>query len=239
MRNSQGFGLEIIVDGRPLQEFGHEGKTYFPAEVGKEFALRVIVPYGRRFEAVTSVDGLDVLTGKLASTTNSGYVITNSADIRGFRLNDDEVARFEFLPKGGSYAKLTSRPANVGVIGLVLFAEYQRPVLSRRRFEDFGFESLERGGGAHTYGGATRGSAKGGLEHSVGAGFGARTEDHVERVHFVRGTEAARIVLEYDTREKLIEAGIIKEPAFAAVDAFPGDAKRAITGCLPPAGWPD
>jgi hypothetical protein len=33
------FGLEIIVDGNPLQKYFHEGRTYIAAGQGKEFAL--------------------------------------------------------------------------------------------------------------------------------------------------------------------------------------------------------
>jgi hypothetical protein len=113
MRNHEGFGIEIIVDGRALPEIQHEGKTYFACELGKEFALRLIVPGYARYEAVCSVDGIDILTAKTATKNAHGYVVTratrpDSNDIKGFRLNKDDVAAFHFLGKGGSYAQLTA-----------------------------------------------------------------------------------------------------------------------------------
>ena len=48
----------------------------------------------------------------------------------------------------------------------------------------------------------------------------------------------ARFILEYDTREQLIKAGIIKPAPLGDVDPFPGDfEKPVITGCQPPKGW--
>jgi hypothetical protein len=232
MRNN-GFGIEIIVDGRALPEIQHEGKTYFACELGKEFALRLIVPRNSRYEAVCSVDGLDVRTAKIATRDARGYVVTHATNpdanlIKGFRLNDAEEAGFYFIGKGGSYAKLTDRPTNVGVIGAAFFSEYEHII-----FEScLSFGPRDRG---DTFGATTKG---GGLEHSAGTGFGRRIENKVGSTSFRRDQQVAQFVLEYDFREQLVKAGIIKSAPLGEVDPFPGDAKpRPITGCRPPVGW--
>jgi hypothetical protein len=77
-------------------------------------------------------------------------------------------------------------------------------------------------------------SKGGGLEHSAGTGFGRRIENKVSSTTFERDRQVAQFALEYDFREQLVKAGIIKTAPLGEVDPFPGD---KITGCRPPVGW--
>lgn len=223
MKNSSGFGIEIIVDGRPLTEYTKDGKTYVAAPWNKDYQLRLHVPRrGARYLAVTSVDGLDIMTGKTASKNAGGYVITPAShatdnDIPGFRLNKNEVAAFHFGDRADSYAALLDKPANIGVIAVVFFSEYEPLV----------FEVP--GGSFECLGGGTKGAG-----HDMGTEFGRRTEHRVNTTTFERDREVARFVIEYASREKLVEAGIITEAPLGDVDPFPGDNGGA---CTPPRGW--
>jgi len=226
MRSNR-LGLEIIVDGRPLPEYTHNGRIYVPAPSGREYELRLIVPNNsERHLAVCSVDGLDIMTGKAASTKAGGYVITRAShatdnDIRGFRLNDRDIARFKFGDRSDSYAALMDKPQNIGVIAVVWYAEYIPP---RRE------SNLECAPGGGLLGGGTRGGTRGG--HDMGTEFGRREEQRVSHTEFARGSEAARFVIEYASRESLVERGIIHESELGEVDPFPGD-----SGSQPPRGW--
>ncbi len=104
--------------------------------VGERDARYVIVLSnhgGARVEAVLSVDGLDVITGKAASTGARGYIVAPYGELRveGFRRSDSQVASFRFGSVSESYAARTGNARNVGVIGLALFEEqepsYMRP----------------------------------------------------------------------------------------------------------------
>lgn len=77
------------------------------------------------YEIVTTVDGLDVLSGKSGSIKNRGYVLRPGAVLRidGFRKSADEVAAFRFSSVAESYAANSDAGsvANVGVIGTAVF----------------------------------------------------------------------------------------------------------------------
>jgi len=236
MQRNNAFGLELVVDGRVLPVIQHGGKNYVAAPWDKDFQVRLNVPFGGRYLAVTSVDGLDIMTGKTASKEAGGYVLSgySNNDIPGFRLNNSEVAAFHFGDRADSYAAQLDKPAYVGVIA-VIFYEEVRPVRHVMSMSPRG-GCLGGGGGLEgTRGGTFGGGAtKGGLGHDMGTEFGQRKEHKVTNVDFKRGREVARFVIEYASRESLIKAGVITDAPLGEVNPFPGDRE---TGCKPPKGW--
>jgi hypothetical protein len=77
-------------------------------------------------ELVMSVDGLDVIDGKSASTKKRGYIVEpgKTLSVKGFRTSEAAVAAFNFSSVNSSYSNLrhgTTR--NVGVIGMAIFTE--------------------------------------------------------------------------------------------------------------------
>lgn len=233
-QNSRGFGLNVVVNGRTLPIIQHGGKNYVAAPWDSDFQLRLNVPYGGRYLAVTSVDGLDIMTGKKASAGAGGYVVTAGGDndIPGFRLNNDEVAAFHFGDRSDSYAAKLDRPENVGVIAVIFYAERPRvrpTMMSMTKGGCLG-GGLEGTRGGTFGGGATRGGAS----HDMGTEFGRRQEHKVDTVRFERGPEVGRIIIEYASRESLLKSGIISDTPLGDVNPFPGDEG---TGCKPPSGW--
>ncbi len=80
------------------------------------------------YEAVTTVDGLDVITGQAGSIRNGGYLVEPGKNIQiaGFRVSTSSIATFRFDSVANSYAARPGSDArNIGVIGIALFA--QRP----------------------------------------------------------------------------------------------------------------
>ena len=79
--------------------------------------------------ALTSVDGVNVVTGRSARVDQPGYVIDGHAygTIDGWRKNLGEVASFVFTTPRHSYAARTGRPDDVGVIGIAMFHEATAP----------------------------------------------------------------------------------------------------------------
>ena len=83
---------------------------------------------GARVLVVTSVDGVNVISGDTAAPSQSGYVLEpyGSVEIQGWRKSLTRTAAFYFTDLGDSYAARTGRPQNVGVIGVAVFQEKQR-----------------------------------------------------------------------------------------------------------------
>jgi hypothetical protein len=132
--------LEVYdrANGSVLQVYEKDGQRYIVGTPGHEYALRIRNTSSARILAVTSVDGVNVVTGDTASPDQSGYVIDayGSVEISGWRKGMDRVAAFYFTDLGDSYAARTGRPQNVGVIGVAVFrekADYYGDLMQRRK----------------------------------------------------------------------------------------------------------
>ena len=103
------------------------GKKYgLVGKAGGRYSILLTNQSDSRLEFVASVDGVDVIDGKPASLNKSGYVVPPGQSVRidGFRRSLNEVAAFRFSAVRESYAeKKYGDAANVGVIGIAVFAE--------------------------------------------------------------------------------------------------------------------
>ena len=121
------FDVQIFdrTEGRLLPTYQYQGRTYVIGKPGNEYSISLRNRGGERMMAVTSVDGVNIVSGQTASATQSGYVLSpwQSADISGWRKSLENTAAFYFTDLGDSYAARTGRPNNVGVIGVAVFRE--------------------------------------------------------------------------------------------------------------------
>jgi hypothetical protein len=111
--------------GDPLEAVNVGDRTYVVGQSGERYSIVLTNHTGHRFEAVATVDGLDVINGKSGSLQNRGYVLMPFAtlEIDGFRQSEDAVAAFRFAAVGDSYAAQMGKARNVGVIGVAFFQE--------------------------------------------------------------------------------------------------------------------
>lgn len=119
-----------IVDretGATLPVHYAKGQYWVAGRPGARYAVSVRNRIGERVLAVTSVDGVNVLSGETAAWDQDGYVFSGYErhQIKGWRKSNREVAAFEFSNAANSYAGRTGRPNDVGVIGVALFREKQ------------------------------------------------------------------------------------------------------------------
>jgi hypothetical protein len=122
-----------VVDretGQPLKVWRHDGRLYVAGAPGDRYALRVTNETEGRILVVMSVDGVNILTGETAGYDQRGYIFAphETYDLDGWRKSLSEVAAFTFARLPRSYAALTGRPENVGVIGVAVFDEKAVPV---------------------------------------------------------------------------------------------------------------
>lgn len=117
-----------IVDrdsGQMLQTYYRHGEYWVAGAPGAHYAIYVHNQRGERLLAVTSVDGINVVSGQNAGWDQTGYVLDpwESYQISGWRKSDYQIAAFAFTAAPASYAARTGRPDNIGVIGVALFRE--------------------------------------------------------------------------------------------------------------------
>jgi hypothetical protein len=116
-----------LLDGRgvPLPRWRQGGRQYVEGRAGERYVIELENRGGGRLEAVTTVDGLDVLDGGRGAFDKRGYVIEPWGTLRidGFRRSFAEVAAFRFGSVDDSYAAQKGDDTDVGVIGVAVFPE--------------------------------------------------------------------------------------------------------------------
>jgi hypothetical protein len=207
-----GVDVEILDrrTGAALPVYWHEGERHVAGEPGCEYEIRLRNRSGSRLLAVTSVDGVNVITGRTASPAQSGYVLDpwGFVEIDGWRKSLDRVAAFFFTALPDSYAARTGRPDNVGVIGIALFHE-RASVMPL----ESGYLSREAAGAAAAQDSAERKGARPDRaeDDRLGTGHGRRLDSGAVFTHFERAsTEPAEVIrIYYDSRRNLLARGVI------------------------------
>jgi len=229
-----------IVDrstGETLPVYHHDGRRYVAGSPGSRYAIAVHNLTGGRLLAVTSVDGINAVTGESAAWDQNGYVFASGQhwEIRGWRKAQDHVAAFEFTALANSYAARTGRPEQVGVIGVALFREAPRPVPAPAEVSRQESSSAPRGAAAEGAAAATAAKPQAGaLADSnerqrdatrLGTGHGRGERSWVSYTDFERArpTPDEVITIHYDSRDNLIALGVIPAPRMPTRNPFPGN----------------
>ena len=231
-----GVGVDVEIrdrkSGRVLPVYWHDGERYVAGEPGHEYEIAIRNRDGCRILAVTSVDGVNVITGRTASPAQSGYVVDpwGSVEIDGWRKSMDEVAAFYFTALPDSYAARTGRPENVGVIGVALFREQVRVMPmdeeSSARAAAPATSTTAAEGSSENAKSAARQSGMAREDTRLGTGHGRRVDSGAVYTEFERESDEPDQVIRiyYDSRKNLIAQGIIPRPyrmARRVPDPFP------------------
>lgn len=220
-------------DGRELTVYRKDGRRYVIGEPGREYEIRIRNRGSQRLLAVTSVDGVNVLSGETASSEQSGYVVGahEQTRIEGWRKNLSEVASFYFTRLPDSYAARTGRPDDVGVIGVALFREKQPPCCRWWRDDEDRYESPAKsaeppaapsaetesragaGASADSMAGERAPQARRKSER-IGTGHGERLNSAAQQVEFERASSQPDevVAIYYDSRANLVAQGVIPPP---------------------------
>lgn len=229
-RDRQGPWAVQIVDERgvPLPTFQEEGRTYVLGTLGRRYGIRVRNGSARRVEVVVSVDGRDAIDGRPSSLEKRGYVVDpwGELTVDGYRLSLASVAAFRFSSVPRSYAARMGDARDVGVIGVAVFPERDRPFLPRFRRpfpaptvpdeEWSGRAGAEQEEGRSVPAPSAAPRAQGRKESDsasrpgLGTEFGEERESFVTEVPFVRARPRPDAVLSvrYDDRAGLLALGI-------------------------------
>ena len=238
------------VDGSALSVYGKDGRNYIVGVPGHEYAVRIRNCTGGRVLVVTSVDGVNVISGDTASPDQSGYVLEPwaSVEIAGWRKSLARTAAFYFTDLGNSYAARTGRPQNVGVIGVAVFQEKPKRIAYREY--DYRSGLARKDSTAADAGGAMNERAEAQpvppagpaasaevprqqidelkSQGKLGTGHGRSEESRVTVVQFERASTspAETVAIQYDRRDNLLAMGVIAQPtpylARREPNPFPG-----------------
>jgi hypothetical protein len=219
--------------GETLAPYVHKGEYWVAGRPGARYAISIRSQTGLRLLAVTSVDGINVLSGQGAAANQRGYVFDPwvGYEIDGWRKSRSEIAAFTFTAVPDSYAALTGRPGNTGVIGVALFRERQPdppPVVLGQIASEARNEGMaERSADSADKASASRAPAAP-VTQALGTGHGAREYSQVVSVPFERAQAQPdeTIRIRYDSHENLVARGVIRLPKPRYVpDPFPGNAR--------------
>jgi hypothetical protein len=213
--------------GQYLPVHWSEGRAYVVGKPGNEYQVLVRNRRGEDLLAVTSVDGVNVLSGQTANTDQGGYIVNagGRVDIKGWRKSLSDVASFYFTSLPDSYAARTDRPQNVGVIGVALYRRAARwqpepeaaaPFDWGRRQERDNSSGRGDSPGALSKRAAPEAEARApSASAPLGTGHGQRVDSPVRYTEFERATRepAETITIYYDCYRNLLARGVLRNYA--------------------------
>jgi hypothetical protein len=244
-----------VIDRDTGAELGthyYHGEYWITGRPGAHYAIQIRNRTDGRLLAVTSVDGVNVISGTTAAWQQTGYVFDplERYQITGWRKSHEEVAAFFFTDLANSYAARTGRPANVGVIGLALFRERQpQSVYSPPQIAPFtrGDDSVARAatgpaapspaptpspGARHQAADASVSAQMAEAYAKLGTGHGPREYSYVRDTEFVRlHPEPDEVIrIRYDSLENLVAMGVLPPPEGrpATPNPFPHSHERGF-----------
>lgn len=224
------FDVDILVNGRRLDEYQARGRNYVEALEGAEYEVVVRNPLPSRVAVALSVDGLNTIDARRSSAWEaSKWVIEpyGSITISGWQMSSQRARRFYFTNERDSYGAKLGQSANLGVISAVFFRE-RRPVVEpitppphpypSSRDEDLRQERSE----APSTGSADSGSSrsKGALSRApddeyAATGIGRSVHNDVRWVNMdLDSRPAGEVFIRYEYYPALVRLGILPRPYY-------------------------
>ena len=238
----------------PMHYF--RGEYWVAGQPGARYAVEIRNCAGGRVLAVTSVDGINVVSGANAAWNQTGYVFDPAERylITGWRKSSTEVAAFTFAESPNSYAERTGRPANVGVIGVAIFREREPDPVSPQKVapsadvpSDPRAQESPRSAASPPPAMSSRNALAGMGADSrqtspfmqpiaplpapkLGTGHGVREYSYVTNTEFRRmQSEPNELIrIRYDSMDNLVAMGVVRRPRpmLPIPNAFPDSQER-------------
>jgi hypothetical protein len=215
-----GYSVEVLVDGRPLTEYGARGTTYIEANRGAEYAVRLANHTSRRVAVALAVDGLNSIDARTTpARTAAKWVLDpyESIVIEGWQISSDSARRFYFTTEAESYGAWLGKTANLGVIEAAFFRERQ-PDRILHAPTDKGQGSRDRSeapAAPRSNGDSVRRESGEAFDQDdyAATGIGRRVDNPVRRIRMeLEDRPAARIRIRYEYREQLARLGVLPWP---------------------------
>lgn len=226
---AQAFDIQVLVEGRPLEEYFARGRRYVEALEGAEYEVRVRNPFGVRVAVALSVDGLNTIDARRTTAYNASKWVINpyqTITVSGWQMSSERARRFYFTTERDSYGAKLGQTANLGVITAVFFRErravivvppprYPRPMDDRagsgreeNRTKAAPESSAKSDGSGES---AKRAEAYPAPDdESAATGIGRNMRNDVRWINMdLERSAAAEVTIRYEYREGLVRLGII------------------------------
>ena len=198
------YSMEILVDGRPLQEFAGRNRTYVEALEGREYSIRLQNHTDRRIAVALSVDGLNSIDAKTTSARDARKWILaprQTITLDGWQTSSSTARRFFFTTETDSYGAWLGKTRNLGLITAAVFRE--RPIRPRPLAIDAPAAPGEKRRAR------ADASAEADDDHAA-TGIGRELDHRVRRVNFVaEASPAAVLELRYEYHDALVRLGVL------------------------------
>lgn len=243
------FEVEILVDGRPLEEYAARGKSYVQATAGAEYEVRVRNPLPYRVAVALSVDGLNSIDARHTSAWNaSKWVIEpyGTINISGWQMSSERARRFYFTSERDSYGAKLGQTSNLGLVTAVFFRErrpypvpvtpppYPRPLYKEDGRDNQRSESPSAGSSGEST--ESKGKSGGGTsadtmrrqapvaqpdDEYAATGIGRSVRNDVRWVNMeLDSRPAAEVTIRYEYYSALVRLGILPRPYYERADTL-------------------
>jgi len=226
------YSVEVLVGGRPLDEYAARGRTYVEALEGREYSIRLTNRTAERVAVALSVDGLNSIDAKTTTAAEARKWILDpwqTVTIDGWQTSGSTARRFYFTTEADSYGTWLGKTRNLGLVSAAFFREkLPRPVpIDRSWSEDDRRGAAEEKAAAAPP--AARDSASGReaeapradaksvaprrSEEPAATGIGREVDHRVVRVRFdAEDAPAAVCEVRYEYRDALVRLGVLPGP---------------------------
>jgi hypothetical protein len=216
-RPDPAFSMEILVDGRPLQEYTAGGTTYIEALKGREYDVRLTNRTGERVAVALAVDGLNSIDAKHTPSRDARKWILapwESITLSGWQTGSQTARRFVFTSESSSYGAWLGRTSDLGVISAAFFREVRRPAPIAAQPTMAAPEAKKSESNAPAPSGSNRADrslqAGAAADDLAATGIGREIEHRVVRVDFDQeDSPASTINLRYEYHDALVRLGVV------------------------------
>ena len=224
-----GFDVQVLVEGRPLEEYAARGRRYVEALRGSEYELRIRNPLPVRVAVALSVDGLNTIDARRTTRWDaSKWVIEpyQTITIGGWQMSTERARRFYFTTERDSYAAKLGRPSDLGMISAAFFRERRRtpavvtpPYPTREPRGQMENQSREERSAPSARGADSAGKRSNRSVAPVpdddyaATGIGRSVHNDVRWVHLdLDPRPVAEVMIRYEYREALVRLGVLPRP---------------------------
>jgi hypothetical protein len=221
--------VQVLVNGRPLEEYHARGRTYVEAIEGAEYEVSVRNPLPFRVAVALSVDGLNTIDARRTRAWDaSKWVIEpyGTINISGWQMSSQRARRFYFTSERDSYGAKLGQTGNLGVISAVFFRERRSiavPIIPPPRKHPAHEEDIQQDSGASSPSAGTSGEQASKQRQGqiapmpdddyAATGIGRSVHNDVRWVSMdLESRPAGDVTIRYEYYPALVRLGIIPRP---------------------------